>query len=88
MLECGTTNQEPAKTVHKTRARFDPRRIYTVLLVVPLVYGAHPLSSSLAFTGDRGPRRLRVPHGTLPALLSGLLQAVGCRRGPDWAARG
>ena len=51
MLECGTTNQEPAKTVHKTRARFDPRRIYTVLLVVPLLYGAIRYLPPIAFTG-------------------------------------
>ena len=40
MLECGTTNREAAKTVPQTGTRFDPRRIYTVLLVVPLLYGA------------------------------------------------
>ena len=51
MLECGTTNQEPAKTVHKTRARFDSRRIYTVLLVVPLLYGAIRYLPPVAFTG-------------------------------------
>jgi len=51
MLECGTTNQEPAKTVHKTRTRFDPRRIYTVLLVVPLLYGAIRYLPPVAFTG-------------------------------------
>jgi phosphatidate cytidylyltransferase len=51
MLECGTTNQEPAKTVHKTPAGFDPRRIYTVLLVVPLLYGAIRYLPAVAFTG-------------------------------------
>ena len=51
MLECGTTNREPAKTVHKTETRFDPRRIYTVLLVVPLLYGAIKYLPPLAFTG-------------------------------------
>ena len=51
MLECGTTNQEPAKTVHKTRARFDPRRIYTVLLAVPLLYGAIRYLPPVVFTG-------------------------------------
>ncbi len=40
MLECGTTNPEPAQTVHKTAARFDPRRIYTVLVLAPLLYAA------------------------------------------------
>lgn len=51
MLECGTTNPEPVKTVHKTETRFDPRRIYTVLLVVPLLYGAIRYLPSVAFTG-------------------------------------
>jgi phosphatidate cytidylyltransferase len=51
MLECGTTNREPAETVHKTAARFDPRRIYTVLLIVPLLYGAIRYLPPLAFTG-------------------------------------
>ncbi|HKE62685.1 MAG TPA: phosphatidate cytidylyltransferase [Nitrospira sp.] len=40
MLECETTNPEPAHTVHKAAARFDARRVYTVLLVAPLLYGA------------------------------------------------
>lgn len=51
MLECGTTNQEPAKTVHKAGSRFDPRRIYTVLLVVPLLYGAIRYLPPIVFTG-------------------------------------
>jgi phosphatidate cytidylyltransferase len=51
MLECGTTNREPAQTVHKTAARFDPRRIYTVLLIVPLLYGAIRYLPPFAFTG-------------------------------------
>jgi phosphatidate cytidylyltransferase len=51
MLECGTTNQEPAKSVHKTGARFDARRIYTVLLVVPFLYGAIRYLPPAAFTG-------------------------------------
>jgi phosphatidate cytidylyltransferase len=51
MLECGTTNQEPVKTVHKTGARFDSRRIYTVLLVVPFLYGAIRYLPPAAFTG-------------------------------------
>ncbi|HEX6530981.1 MAG TPA: phosphatidate cytidylyltransferase [Nitrospira sp.] len=51
MLECGTTNQEPVKTVHKTAARFDARRIYTVLLVVPFLYGAIRYLPPVAFTG-------------------------------------
>lgn len=51
MLECGTTNREPAQTVRKSRSRFDPRRIYTVLLVVPLLYGAIRYLPPVAFTG-------------------------------------
>lgn len=50
MLECGTTNREPAKTAHKTGARLDPRRVYTVLLVVPLLYGAIRYLPPFAFT--------------------------------------
>lgn len=51
MLECGTTNREPAQTVHKAGARFDLRRIYTVLLVVPLLYGAIRYLPAAVFTG-------------------------------------
>ncbi len=40
MLECSTTNPEPARIAQAPSARFDPRRIYTVLLAVPLVYAA------------------------------------------------
>ena len=50
MLECGTTNREPAKTAHKTGGRLDPRRVYTVLLVVPLLYGAIRYLPPFAFT--------------------------------------
>ena len=50
MLECGTTNREPVQTVHKTGARFDLRRIYTVLLIVPLLYGAIRYLPPIAFT--------------------------------------
>jgi phosphatidate cytidylyltransferase len=51
MLECGTTNREPAQTVHKAAARFDARRIYTVLFVVPLLYAAIRFFPPLVFTG-------------------------------------
>jgi phosphatidate cytidylyltransferase len=51
MLECGTTNPEPAQTVHKAGTRFDLRRIYTVLLVVPLLYGAIQYLPAVVFTG-------------------------------------
>jgi phosphatidate cytidylyltransferase len=50
MLECGTTNPEPAQTVHKAATRFDSRRIYTVLLVVPLLYGVIRYLPSVMFT--------------------------------------
>ena len=51
MLECGTTNREPAQTVHKAAARFDARRIYTVLFVVPLLYAAIRFFPPVVFTG-------------------------------------
>jgi phosphatidate cytidylyltransferase len=50
MFECGTTNRERAQTAHKAGARFDPRRIYTVLLVVPLLYGAIQYLPPMIFT--------------------------------------
>ena len=50
MLECGTTNPEPAQTVQKTATRFDPRRVYTVLLAVPLLYAAILYLPPIAFT--------------------------------------
>lgn len=51
MLECGTTNPEPAQTVRKAAARFDTRRIYTVLALGPLLYGAIRFLPPPAFTG-------------------------------------
>jgi phosphatidate cytidylyltransferase len=50
MLECGTTNREQAQTAHRTKSRFDPRRVYTVLLVVPLLYGAIRYLPPFAFS--------------------------------------
>ena len=50
MLECGTTNPEPSRTVQKAVARFDPRRIYTVLIVAPLLYAAIRYLPPIAFT--------------------------------------
>jgi phosphatidate cytidylyltransferase len=50
MLECGTTNPEPSRTVQKAAARFDLRRIYTVLLVAPLLYAAIRYLPPIAFT--------------------------------------
>ena len=49
MLECGTRNPEPVQTVHKATARFDPRRIYTVILLAPLLYGAIRFLPPLTF---------------------------------------
>ena len=51
MLECGTTNRDPAQTVHKAAARFDARRIYTVLFVVPLLYAAIRFFPPVVFAG-------------------------------------
>ncbi len=50
MLEYGMTNPEPVQTVHKTAARFDPRRIYTALALVPLLYAAIRFLPASAFT--------------------------------------
>ncbi|WP_455370649.1 phosphatidate cytidylyltransferase [Petrachloros mirabilis] len=50
MIECRSTNQEPVQTVSPVRARFDSRRIYTVLALVPLLYGAVRYLPPLAFT--------------------------------------
>jgi hypothetical protein len=51
MLECGTTNRDSPHTVHKAAGRFDARRIYTVLFVVPLLYTAIRFSPPAVFTG-------------------------------------
>lgn len=51
MLDCGTTNREPAQTVQKTAARFDARRVYTVLLIAPLLYGAIRYLPPIVFSG-------------------------------------
>lgn len=51
MLECSTTNPEPAQIAQAPTARFDRRRIYTVLLFVPLVYAAIRYLPPSAFTG-------------------------------------
>ena len=50
MFECQTTNQESVQTVQKAAARFDPRRIYTVLVVAPLLYGTIQFLPAFAFT--------------------------------------
>ena len=51
MLEWGTTNTEPVQTVQRATVRFDPRRIYTVLFLLPLLYLAIRFLPPLAFTG-------------------------------------
>jgi phosphatidate cytidylyltransferase len=51
MLEYGTTNPEPVQAVHKPTARFDARRIYTALALVPLLYAAIRFLPASAFTG-------------------------------------
>jgi len=50
MLECETTNPEPAHTVQKAAARFDARRVYTVLIVAPLLYVAICYLPPMVFT--------------------------------------
>lgn len=50
MLECGTTNPETAPIARIPSTRFDPRRIYTVLLGVPLIYAAIRYLPPPAFT--------------------------------------
>jgi phosphatidate cytidylyltransferase len=50
MLECETTNPEPAHTVRKAGTRFDVRRVYTVLLVAPLLSAAICYLPPIAFT--------------------------------------
>jgi phosphatidate cytidylyltransferase len=50
MLECGTTNPEPVQTVRKTTSRFDPRRVYTVIVLAPLLYAAIRFLPSFVFT--------------------------------------
>jgi phosphatidate cytidylyltransferase len=50
MLKCETTNSEPVHTVDKGPARFDTRRVYTVLLVAPLLYATIYYLPPIAFT--------------------------------------
>ena len=54
MLECGTTNPEPARTVQKTATRFDPRRVYTVCPGSPAPLCRNFLSSSSSLYVHRG----------------------------------
>lgn len=50
MIECRPTNQESIQAVSEVRTRFDPRRVYTVLALVPLLYAAIRYLPPLAFT--------------------------------------
>lgn len=50
MQEWETTTPEPVHTVQKAAARFDARRVYTVLIVAPLLYVAICYFPPIAFT--------------------------------------
>src|SRR5690349_20673063 len=49
MLECRTTTQE--SPLPAVAARFDARRVYTVLVLAPLIYLAIRYLPPIAFTG-------------------------------------
>lgn len=51
MQEYKTTGQQQAEPVHTAAARFDPRRIYTILVLAPLVYAVIRYLPPLAFSG-------------------------------------
>src|SRR5215510_7371335 len=50
MQEYKTTGQQQAEPVPTAAARFDPRRIYTILVLAPLVYGVTRYLPPLAFS--------------------------------------
>ncbi|WP_455379661.1 phosphatidate cytidylyltransferase [Petrachloros mirabilis] len=50
MPECRPTNPDSGKTVSATRPHFDLRRVYTVLILAPLLYVAIRFLPPLAFT--------------------------------------
>lgn len=50
MPECRSTNSEAGNTVAVAKRHFDSRRIYTVILLAPLLYGAIRFLPPLAFT--------------------------------------
>jgi phosphatidate cytidylyltransferase len=50
MQEYKTTGQQQAEPVPTAAARFDPRRIYTILVLAPLVYGVIRYLPPLAFS--------------------------------------
>ena len=51
MQEFKTTSQQQAEPTAATASRFDPRRIYTILVLAPLVYAVIRYLPPLAFTG-------------------------------------
>jgi phosphatidate cytidylyltransferase len=51
MQEYKTTGQQQAEPVPTTESRFDPRRIYTILVLAPLVYAVIRYLPPLAFSG-------------------------------------
>jgi phosphatidate cytidylyltransferase len=51
MQEYKTTGQQQAEPVPTTASRFDPRRIYTILVLAPLVYAVIRYLPPLAFSG-------------------------------------
>lgn len=51
MQEYKTTGQQQAEPTPVTASRFDPRRIYTILVLVPLLYAVIRYFPPLAFSG-------------------------------------
>lgn len=51
MQEYKTTGQQQAEPVPAAASRFDPRRIYTILVLAPLVYAVTRYLPPLAFSG-------------------------------------
>ncbi len=51
MQEYKTTGQQQAEPTPVTASRFDPRRIYTILVLAPLLYAAIRYLPPLAFSG-------------------------------------
>ncbi|MGH7217069.1 MAG: phosphatidate cytidylyltransferase [Nitrospiraceae bacterium] len=51
MQEYKTTGQQQAEPAPATASRFDPRRIYTILVLAPLVYAVIRYLPPLAFSG-------------------------------------
>jgi phosphatidate cytidylyltransferase len=51
MQEYRATGQQQAEPTPVTASRFDPRRIYTILVLVPLLYAVIRYSPPLAFSG-------------------------------------